>query len=301
MQNGSTRWRRWHRLGCAGGLLACSAMTAFAQETSAPAPSPTPPQQAADKFFFWTDTSVSVLPYGNGFAVDPKEQSTLTLEHAHESKIGDLFMFVDFTHMHGAPAGVDRDTWYGEFGPRLSFGKLAGKDLSHTFFDKSLFEIKDVLLALQYERGEDPDVAEAALVGLGLNLDVREAGLLGGLGKFNYVQLNFYGRAELTQGTEHGFRDMQITMVASYPFAVGNSHWLLDGYYDWVLGIGDEQWSYHLNPQLTVDLGELMFAVPKKFYAGVEVDLWWNKYQIPNSSGFDTNQQAASLLFKVHF
>ena len=49
-------------------------------------------------FFLWTDTSATLLPYGTGFEVDPGEQSTLTLEHAHASKIGDLFMFVDFTH-----------------------------------------------------------------------------------------------------------------------------------------------------------------------------------------------------------
>jgi len=290
-----------HALAWAIALMVGGLTPAFAQETAADAAAAPATPPAADSFFLWTDTSVSVLPWGTGFEVDPSEQSTITLEHAHESKVGDLFMFVDFTRMHGAPAGLDKDTWYGEFGPRLSFGKLSGKDLSHTFFKRSLFEIKDVLLALQYERGEDPDVAEAALVGLGLNLDVREAGLLGGLGKFNYVQLNIYGRAELTEGTEHGFRDMQITMVASYPFTVGGSDWLLDGYYDWVLGLGSEQWSYHLNPQLTVDLGELAGYAPRKFYAGVEIDLWWNKYQIPNSSGFDTHQQAASLLFKYHF
>lgn len=284
---------------CALGWLMVACVPVGAQELSES--SPPAPAAGADKFFLWTDTSVSVLPYGNGFEVDADEQSTITFEHAHESRVGDFFMFVDWTRMHGAAAGVDKSTWYGEIGPRLSFGKLSGNDLSHTFFSKSLFEIKDVLLAMQYERGEDPDVAEAALVGLGLNLDVREAGWLGGLGKFNYVQLNFYGRAELTEGTRHGLRDMQITMVASYPFTVGRSDWLLDGYYDWVLGLGSEQWSYHLNPQLTVDLGKAIWQVPKRFYAGIEVDLWWNKYQIPNSSGFDTNQQALSVLFKYHF
>lgn len=257
-------------------------------------------QAEESKFFLWTDTSASILPYGWGFGVDPSEQSTFTLEHAHESKIGDLFAFVDFTKFHNVGSDADDTTWYGEIGPRLSFGKMLDKDLSHAFFKKSLFEIKDVLLAMQYERGEDPDVAEAALVGVGFNLDVREAGLLGGLGKFNYVQLNLYGRAELTEEARSGLRDIQLTMVASYPFKVGRSDWLLDGYFDWVLGLGSEEWSYHINPQLTTDLGGLLWNGPKKFYAGVEIDLWWNKYQIPNSSAFDTNQQAVSLLFKYH-
>jgi nucleoside-specific outer membrane channel protein Tsx len=40
---------------------------------------------------------------------------------------------------------------------------------------------------------------------------------------------------------------------------------------------------------------------PGKFYAGVELDFWWNKYQIPDSSAFDTNQAAISLMLKYHF
>ena len=249
-------------------------------------------------FFFWTDTSISLLPYGGGFEVDPPDQSTFTIEHAHESKIGDLFMFVDFTHFHNTDG--DDTTWYGEIGPRLSIGKLFNKDLSFTFFDSSLFEFKDVLLALQYERGEDPDVAEAALIGIGFNLDVREAGILGGLNKFNYVQLNIYGRAELTEGTENGINDMQVTMIASYPFTVGNSKFLIDGYFDWVLGLGEEDWSFHFNPQITMDVGA-NWDFPNQFFAGVELDFWWNKYQIPDSSAFDTDQTAVSLLLKYHF
>lgn len=268
-----------------------------AQSTEPAAAEPAP----TEGFFIWTDTSVSLLPYGYGFEVDPREQSTLTIEHAHASKIGDFFGFVDFTKFHGAPSGSDTETFYGELGPRFSVNKIFDQQISFHLFSWSAFEVKDVLLATQYERGEDPDVAEAALVGIGFDLDLRESGFLGGLGKFNYVQLNLYGRAEMTEGTRDGFRDMQVTMVASYPFKVGRADWLLDGYFDWVVGFGSEEWSYHLNPQLTVDLGALVWEVPKKFYAGVEIDLWWNKYQIPDSAAFNTNQQAVSLLFKYHF
>jgi nucleoside-specific outer membrane channel protein Tsx len=104
----------------------------------------------------------------------------------------------------------------------------------------------------------------------------------------------------LTAGVQHGFRDMQITTVGSYPFKAGRASCLIDGYFDWVLGIGSEDWSFHFNPQITVDVGEFWNA-PKKLYAGVEVDLWLNKYQIPDSSAFDTNQTAISLMAKYHF
>jgi nucleoside-specific outer membrane channel protein Tsx len=272
------------------------AATAPATTEATPAPAPV----ADDKFFVFTDNSISYLPFGSGFRVDPSQQSTVSLEHAHASKIGDLFMFVDFTDFHDTPGGSQSSTWYGEFGPRLSLGKLTGKDFSHTFFKRSMFEIKDLLIAAQYERGEDPDVAEAVLLGIGLDLDVREAGILGGLGKFNYVQLNFYARSELTEGVRNGFHDAQITMVASRPFEIGQQKFLIDGYFDWVLGIGEEDWSYHINPQITWDAGNA-FGHPGHLYVGAEIDWWWNKYQIPNSPGFDTNQQALSMLLKYHF
>ena len=273
----------------AGSAIAEPAATESAADGTEPSDS---------KFFLWTDTSISLLPYGQGFEVDPDEQSTFTIEHAHASRIGDMFMFVDFNQFHGTPG--DNSTWYGEIGPRLSFGKMLGKDLSHTFFRKSLFEFKDVLLAAQYERGEDADVAEAFLLGVGFDLDVRDAGILGGLGKFNYVQLNFYGSAEMTEGMESGFQDMQVTMVASYPFQLGRAQFLLDGYFDWVVGFGSRDWSYHLNPQLTMDVGAF-WSSPRKLYAGIEADFWWQKYQIPDSAGFDTDQAAVSLLLKYHF
>jgi nucleoside-specific outer membrane channel protein Tsx len=256
---------------------------------------------ADQPYINWSDTSVTALPYGWGFEVDPAEQSTLTLEHAHDSRIGDLFAFVDFNKFHGAAAGADDSTWYGEIGPRLSFGKTLGKDLSFQLFSGSLFTVKDVLLAAQYERGENADVAEAALFGVGFDLDIRESGLLGPLGKFKYIQLNIYGRSELAANVRHGFRDVQITMVAARPFTIGAAKFLIDGYFDWVLGLGSEDWSYHLNPQITMDVGNSWGGAPDKLYAGVELDLWWNKFQIPDSPGFDTDQAAVSLMVKYHF
>ena len=270
-------------------VLAISPTWVNAQETA--------PAAEDSGFLFWKDASLSLLPYGDGYVVDPDEQTTVTFEHAHESKIGDLFMFVDLTKFHGNAA--DDTSWYAEIGPRFSFGKLLGKEFNYVLFERSRFEIKDILLATQYERGEDSDAAEAVLVGVGFDLDVRDFGLLGLLDRFNYVQLNLYGRADLTPSGESGFSDMQVTMAASYPFSIGGSQFLIDGYFDWQLGLGDKDWSYHFNPQLTMDLGAV-WQNPRKLFVGLELDLWWNKYQITNSPSFDTNQTAISLLVKYH-
>ena len=265
------------RVALLGLSFACTVCLGTAHAQEAPA-DPKP-------FFNWSDNSLTLLPYGWGFEVDPDEQSAFTYEHVHDSRIGDLFMFVDAIKYHGAPRGADDSTWYGEISPRLSLGKTLGKDLSFSLF-------KDVLVAGTYERGEDADVAEAVLVGAGFDLDVGESG-------FRYAQVNVYGRSELTEGTRDGFRDAQVTMVAARPFTVGKAQFLVDGYFDWVLGLGSETWSYHLNPQISVDLGNT-WGNPGKLFAGVELDLWWNKYQIPSSPGFDTDQAAVSLMVKYH-
>ena len=265
------------RIALLGLSFACLANigTALAQE----APADSRP------FFNWSDNSLTLLPYGWGFEVDPDEQSTFTYEHVHDSRIGDLFIFFDAIQYHGAPDGADDSTWYGEISPRLSLGKTLAKDLSFSLF-------KDVLIAGTYERGEDADLAEAVLVGVGLDLDVGESG-------FRYAQVNVYGRRELTEGTRDGFRDVQVTVVAARPFAVGKAQFLADGYFDWVLGLGSETWSNHLNPQVSVDVGNF-WGTFGKLFAGVELDFWWNKYQIPSSAGFDTDQSAVSLMVKYH-
>jgi nucleoside-specific outer membrane channel protein Tsx len=279
-------------------VLTASVVGSFGADAASAQQTAGPPDKPS--YIHWSDNSVTLLPYGWGFEVDPSEQSTLTFEHVHASAIGDLFVFVDATHFHDSLGGGDEDTWYGEISPRLSLGKTLDQDLSFALFNRSLFEVKDVLLAAQYERGEDADVAEAALIGLGFDLDIRDSGLLGPLGKFKYIQLNVYGRAELAEGVEHGIRDAQITMVTARPFTVGSARFLVDGYFDWVLGIGSEDWSYHLNPQLKLDVGNY-WGSPDKFYAGLEVDFWWNKYQIPDSAAFETDQYALSLMVKYHF
>jgi nucleoside-specific outer membrane channel protein Tsx len=259
-----------------------------------------PSAEKSKGFILWMDNSLSLLPYGWNYKVDPSEQTTLTFEHVHESAIGDFFGFVDVTSFQGVNGSGDQTTWYGELSPRLSLSKIFDQKLDFVLFQRSLFEIKDVLLAAQYERGADADVAQAVLAGIGFNLDMRKAGLLGPLGEFKYIQLNLYARSELTANAPNGFRDMQVTMVAAYPIVIGPVRFLIDGYFDWVLGIGPEEWSYHLNPQIKLDVGNF-FGQPEKVYAGVELDFWWNKYQIRSTDFFDTNQEAVSLLFKYHF
>jgi nucleoside-specific outer membrane channel protein Tsx len=48
-------------------------------------------------------------------------------------------------------------------------------------------------------------------------------------------------------------------------------------------------------------VGAAAGGASKKFYVGVELDFWWNKFRIPDSAAFETDQQAISVMAKYHF
>ncbi|MGK8438768.1 outer membrane protein OmpK [Ectopseudomonas hydrolytica] len=248
-------------------------------------------QAQADGPLLWQNNSLSYL-YGKNFKVEPAIQQTLTFEHASGWSWGDVFFFVDQKFFNGAQNGAgDSRSFYGELSPRLSFGKLLGKDLSFG-------PIKDVLLAATYEFGEDE--TEAYLLGPGFDLAIPG---------FNFFKLNFYyrqpdgNRADRDgDGKPDGSGVWQVTPSWSYTLPAGKSDILIDGYIDWVVGNDASYHSnYHINPQIKYDLGKAMDWGDKQFYVGVEYSYWKDKYGIQDSAAFSTNQNTASLLLKVHF
>ena len=231
----------------------------------------------------WQDNSFTYL-YGKDFEVDPAIQQAITFEHVSGWSMGDLFLFVDSIHYNGArDAAGNTSTWYGEIAPRLSLGKLSGRQLTFG-------PITDVLLAGTYERGRG-DI-EHYLLGPGFDLSVPG---------FDYLQLNTYYRHSDTPDGVRG--SWQITPVWGITVPVGKSDILIDGYIDWIVdNDGDgKQANLHFNPQVKYDLGKAVGWKAKKLYTGIEYSYWKNKYGIKNSRAFDTNQNVTNLLVKVHF
>ncbi|WP_047288384.1 MULTISPECIES: outer membrane protein OmpK [Pseudomonas] len=243
-------------------------------------------QAVAGDLLQWQNNSLTYL-YGKNFEVNPQIQQTVTFEHADAWKYGDNFFFLDRIFYNGKEDGnVGPDTYYGEFTPRLSFGKI---------FDQKLEfgPIKDVLLAFTYEFGEGDN--ESYLIGPGFDLAVPG---------FDYFQLNFYQRH--TEGSRPGDNVWQITPVWSYTIPMGRSDILIDGYMDWVVdndqnAKGTYHANLHFNPQIKYDLGKALNWGAKQLYVGFEYDYWKNKYGIEDSRNFETNQDTASLLVKYHF
>ncbi|WKE66348.1 outer membrane protein OmpK [Gallaecimonas kandeliae] len=226
----------------------------------------------------WQDNSLSYL-YGQNYKVTPGTQQTLTVEHASGWNFGDLFFFTDFTHFNGTSG--DSNTYYGEFSPRFSAGKLLGKDLAFG-------PVTDVLLATTYEFGEGN--VETLLAGPGFDLK---------LPGFDFFQLNFYQRMPRNGRDGH---TVQVTPVWKMRFPVGDSQVVFDGFMDWVVNSdGVYHANLHFNPQLKYDLGPALGLHKDKLFVGLEYDYWKNRFGIKDSPAFRTNQNTASLLVKYHF
>lgn len=245
--------------------------------------------QAADSPLLWHGESLTYL-YGKDFRVDPRIQQTVTFEHASSWTWGDLFLFVDSIWFNGATNASDgHQGFYGEISPRLSFGKLSGRDLSFG-------PVTDVLLAttLEYDQNDGRGTGRDQrnyLVGPGFDLKVPG---------FDYFQLNLYYRKPDGGSAPSGA--WQLTPVWAYTLPVGNSDLLIDGYLDWVMNNkGSYHANLHFNPQVKYDLGKAMGYGAKHLYVGTEYDYWSDKYGIKDSEGFRTDQSVFSFLVKYQF
>lgn len=252
------------------------------------------------KLLLWMDNSFTGL-YGAGFEIDDGDQGDVIFEHVSGWSFGDLYIFFDNTWFRNH-TGDDDTSWYGEISPRLSLGKILGKDFSFSIFDQNIVVWKDTLLAITYERGRNSDLTESLLLGLGFDMDLSVFGIVGD--RFEYFQINLYARNELNDGAgddpDRGFHDLQITVVAAYPLEIGQAKFLIDGFVDFVAGFGPQAQNFHFSPQIKLDIGNF-WGKPGVLYAGVDIDYWTNKFGLQDSDAFDTDQFAASALVKFHF
>ncbi|MBA1263769.1 outer membrane protein OmpK [Stutzerimonas sp. NM35] len=237
----------------------------------------------------WQNNSLTYL-YGKDFKVDAGAiQQTITFEHASGWSWGDMFLFVDNKWYNGLSGG-EGHTYYGEFAPRLSLGKISGADMSFG-------PVKDVLVAATYERGEGGN--QIYLLGPGFDLDAPG---------FDRLAFNFYYRKpDGSTGKPSG--QWQVTPTWAITIPVGKSDILFDGYIDWVVNDAGSKSrgdfvskNLHINPQVKYDLGKALDMTPGKLYVGIEYDYWSDKYGLEDGSlPFKTDQNTFSAIVKAHF
>lgn len=195
-------------------------------------------------------------------------RSVVTLEHVNGWKYGDNFFFVDITN----PDRSDKETktsYYGELSPRLSLGKISGKDLS-------LGIVKDVLITTTAEIG---DGFHNYLYGLAVDLDLPGTPVF---------QINYYIRNEIGPGKDRG---NQLTLVWLRPFDVGGLSFVFEGFLDYAYGMDHAEDNLLTAPRLLLDVGKL-WGSPGTLQAGVEYQVWRNKFGL---DGIDEDVPQAML------
>lgn len=205
------------------------------------------PVHAAD----WNSTSLWYLR-GETFELGDRERRILRIEHASGWKYGDNYFFFDVVE-----SDTVGTTLYGEVVPRLSLGKISGRDLSFG-------PVKDILLTGAINAGSSDFRAD--LYGASLDL---------GIPGFTYFQLNAYVRDDRNQsGTT-----WQITPIWLYQFKLGSLPISLQGFVDYA-GTEDAAVRNLLAvPRLWLDLGAL-WEVPGHLEVGVEYLYWQDKYGV---------------------
>lgn len=202
----------------------------------------------------WNETNIQVLwggQFKDPFANTQRTQSTMTVEHANAWKYGDTFLFFDVTDSEKDDTAI-----YGELSPRLSLGKISGRDLSAPL-------VKDVLVAGTVEMGQG---FRHYLYGMGLSLN---------LPGFNFADLNVYVRNDPKESGS----TYQVTPCWQLPFTVGKADMIFEGFTDIAGGEGDLSFNIDAQPRLLLDLGKFWDA-PKSVYVGTEFIYWHNKFGV---------------------
>ncbi|MBR9883156.1 MAG: DUF5020 family protein [Oceanospirillales bacterium] len=213
----------------------------------------------------WSSFSLTYLN-GSEYEVGDDDRQVVTVEHASGHSWGDNFFFLD--RLKSSNGYTEN---YMELSPRLSLGRVSGRDLSFG-------PVKDVLLAGTWESGEGFD---NYLGGVGVSLDVPG---------FSYFNVNLYH-----VNNENVDDDQQMTLTWGLPFELGSAEFLYDGFLDWSTAESDHAAEMNFTSQLKWNAGKL-FGAKSPVYVGVEYAHWNNKFGI---KGVD--ERNPSLLLKWHF
>ena len=211
----------------------------------------------AGSFLDWSSNNIQLLQ-GNDFKLGDKTRTLLTFEHVNGWRYGDNFLFIELINRNDTSTEV-----YGEFYPRLSWSKIAGKTPSSLW-------IKDISLVAGFNGGNLP------------KHDPYKAYLLGGGLSFNLPHFNFFTLdLQAFKSDNVHTTGVQVTPVWSVPFQLGHFHFLFKGYAEWQSKKATGGSSTLLTqPQLLLDVGYLVSNHRDKFYMGIEYHYWHNKFGI---------------------
>jgi nucleoside-specific outer membrane channel protein Tsx len=199
----------------------------------------------------WHSENVQILR-GESFELGDSDRTILTLEHASRWRYGDLFIFTDFSFSDNGDDGV-----YGEISPRFSLSRITGNDWQFGI-------VQDVLIALNYERGEMH--TQRYLAGIAADLDIPG---------FRFVRAHAYHRDDPNRPGS----TWQATLVWNRGFEFAGQSFLAEGFADIAGAEGAGVANQLIVPRLLWDIGAL-HDQPGRLYLGIERQYWHNKFGV---------------------
>lgn len=231
----------------------------------------------------WSNTEIQ-WQYGHldvpGFAGGgAHDTNVLTLQHASGWKYGTNFLFIDYLSDNHED-GFNDDDFYGEWYPTLSIPKILGHE------DFKFGPINDVRVIMGVNIGADPNVRKY-LPGIQLGWDVPGFAFLN-----TEIEAYIDDSGGVASGGAPKQTDSWIFDVSwGLPFAIGPAKFSFEGHAEYIddrkneFG-GDVSWWVLAQPQLRLDLGDLLFDAADHLFIGTEVQIWINKLGDPETDEF---------------
>lgn len=209
--------------------------------------------------FEWTSSDIQLL-HGNDFKLGDKERTTVTVEHSNGWQYGSNFFFVDIIDRNDVGIEV-----YAEVYTYLSLNKLSGHD-----FSVGLIKDISLMTGLNISNKPENDNFKAYLLGLNFELSAP---------LFDYLQISVSAYKDDNVNNKYG---MQITPVWSIPFELAEIKFKFRGFTDFNIGNTNAAGRFTIlsQPQLLLDVGDLVGLKSDKVYIGTEYSHWHNKFGI---------------------
>ena len=220
---------------------------------------------------------------GKGSA-DTGSTTILTFQHASGWKYGDNFFFFDYlnygqTDVDKARGDQGGTELYGEWYSNFSLGKITEKDLS-------FFIVKDIGLIAGFNFAPEVETFYY-LPGVRLALDLPGFA-------FANLDLTAYIQDSPSE-TATGARidednSFMVDFNWAYPFTLGSTQWSIEGHIEYIDGVdtkvkipgvgtvnGERESWILAQPQVRLDLGNVLGMSDKQLFAGIEYQYWQNK------------------------
>lgn len=241
----------------------------------------------------WSNTEVQLQAGGEFESAGAPGQSTgtiTTFQHAGGWEYGDNFFFVDNSQYSGKNGMADSAEMYAEWYSNFSLSAMTGADVS-------FWGVKDVGLVAGVNYAPEVD-STWVLPGVTFALD---------LPGFAFATLNVSAFIH-ANGADSSYAgnfgapfkiidedtSFMVDLAFAYPFKLGSTSWSIEGHLEYIDGRTQvnnfgttelESWIL-FQPQVRLDVGELIGTPSNRLFAGIEYQYFKNKL---GTKGVDDN------------